>query len=318
MGWTIPDKGEGDNDIQSILFQEYLDGLVDGINGKNCVLNGCAVTGSAGMTPSVAKGAVLSDGTLYAIAAATVTITTANATNPRIDLIVVTSGGALAVRTGTAAANPKPPARTANDVILAAVYVPANDTVIATSQITDMRVLRETDIVVYKTTTAVTRNTTLTIQDLVSITIPSGMLAAAGRILRFRAGGTYLSNSGTPTWTFTISYGGTTFFADATAVTAADTDRKAWSIEFDLVHTASNAQYGNGKIFFQTPGTVTAPTTGIAGDLAVTTSVYTPFKTVAGTVDSDAANRILLLQVTMSVSNASVETVLDYAYAELL
>src|SRR3990172_7004755 len=143
MPWTIPDKGEGDNDIQSILFQEYLECLVAGINGIDWVLSGLAVTGGVDMTPAVAKGAVLSNKTMFAVAAADVTITTADATNPRLDLIVVTSAGALAVRAGTPAAAPKPPARTANDVIIAVVYVPAGDTAIATSQIKDMRVMRE-------------------------------------------------------------------------------------------------------------------------------------------------------------------------------
>lgn len=318
MPWTIPDKGEGQNDVQSILFQEYLDVLMDGITGRDCVVSGCAVSAGTGMAPAVAKGAVIANGVLFAVAASTVTIGTADGSNPRLDLVVVTSAGSLAVRAGTAAANPKPPARTTDDVVLAVVYVPAGDTTITSDQIVDMRVVRDTSVTVYRTTTAVTRNTSASIQTLNTITIPNGMLAAAGRILRYRAGGTYLSNSGTPTYTFTITYGGTTFFADATATTTADTDRKAWNIEFDLVHTAAAAQYGSGNLVFQTPGTVTAPTTGIAGDLAVTTSVVTPFKTIAGTVDSDAANRDLVLSVTMSVSNAAVETVLDYAYAELL
>lgn len=47
MAWTIPDKDEGDNNIQSVLFQEALEVLVEGISGKNCVLRGLAVTGGA-------------------------------------------------------------------------------------------------------------------------------------------------------------------------------------------------------------------------------------------------------------------------------
>ncbi|MBK7086912.1 MAG: hypothetical protein IPH53_20600 [Flavobacteriales bacterium] len=49
--WTIPDKGEGDNDIQSILFQEYLETLVAGVDGLDCVLVGCAVTGAGQHDP---------------------------------------------------------------------------------------------------------------------------------------------------------------------------------------------------------------------------------------------------------------------------
>ena len=135
--WTVPDKGEGDNDIQSILFQEYLDILVEGLNGSNCVLSGGAVTPNALLVLDVAKAAVLSNNIMYAVAAATVNIISADATNPRIDLVVVTSAGALAVRAGTAAAAPKPPARTSNDVVIAAVYVPALDATIGAGQITE-------------------------------------------------------------------------------------------------------------------------------------------------------------------------------------
>ena len=61
-----------------------------------------------------------------------------------------------------------------------------------------------------------------------------------------------------------------------------------------------------------------APTAGTAGDLATVADVNAPFNFTGGAVDSDAANRILLVQCTMSVSNAAVETVLDGYTLELL
>lgn len=144
MVWTIPDAGEGANDVQSIAFQEYLDVLVAGIQGVDCVLNGCAVTaqGSPDMNVAVASGSVLSDGVLRTVSSGNVAVTAADSTNPRLDLIVVDSSGAKVARTGTAAASPKPPARTANDVVLAVVYVSAGDTTIASNQIVDLRVVR--------------------------------------------------------------------------------------------------------------------------------------------------------------------------------
>lgn len=141
--WSIPDKGEGVDDIQARVFQEYMDVLVDGLRGINYVYNGCAVTGSANMLIPVSAGMVISNGKRFIVAAANATIGTADATNPRLDLVVITSAGAIAVRAGTAAASPKPPVRTANDVVLAVVFVPANDTVIASNQITDLRALRD-------------------------------------------------------------------------------------------------------------------------------------------------------------------------------
>ncbi len=316
MAWTIPDKGEGDNDIQSILFQEHLDILVDGISGKNCVLSGCAVTGGADMTPEVAKGAVLSNGVLYAIAASTVTIGTADATNPRIDLVVVNSSGTLAVRAGTAAAAPKPPARTANDVVLAAVYVPANDTAIGTSQITDMRMLRENGpICIYRTTTAETTNTTAAAIEALNktgsgVTIPSGLFLA-GRQLHVKMGGNMLLNSGTPTVRVVIAYGGTTMFSDISAASTADTDRSPWDMDFVINAQANNDQSLTGTIAMGKIAAKTAPTTGL-GDAWDTAAVIAP---VAGSaaVDSDTGNRVLSVQITFSVSNAANELVVEQA-----
>lgn len=328
--FTIPDKAEGDSDLQSILFQEYLEVLVAGINGQDCVLSGLAVTGGADMTPAVAKGAVLSNGTLFAVAGADVTIPTADATNPRLDLIVVNNAGALAVRAGTPAAftsssAPKPPARSANDVVIAVVYVPENDTAIATSQITDMRVMRtQGPILIYKTTAAETTNTTSAAIEALNkansgVTIPSGLFLA-GRILRVRLGGNYLLNSGTTTVRLAVLYGGTTMFSDISGASINDADRRSWFVEFDLVAQANNDQELIGHAQLQDPATAaTAPTTGV-GDVWGVASVGegpSPFNGTAA-VDSDAANRQLSVQFTFSVSNAAVELVVESATVELL
>lgn len=318
MPWTIPDKGEGAADIQSVLFQEYLDVLAAGIAGTQCVVHGCAVTaqGSPDMTVAVAKGSVISNSVLYAVAGANATITTADGTNPRLDLVVVNSSGALAVRAGTAATNPKPPARTAGDVVLAVVLVPASDTTIATDQITDLRIIRQQGPLVLKAaTTAVTFNTTTAIQTYASLTIPNGLLLA-GRAIRFRAGGNYLSNSGTGTWTLTISFGGTTLFADASGATTADADRGAWRVEGEIIGEGTSSQRLNGRVTFQTPGAKTNATTGI-GDLGATTHINTPMRGTSA-VNADAANNDLLIRWTMSVSNAAVETVCDFSTFELI
>lgn len=322
--WTIPDKDEGDNNIQSVLFQEALDVLVEGINGENCVLSGLAITGGADMTPAVAKGAVLSNGTMFAVAAADVTIGTADATNPRIDLIVVNSSGALAVRAGTAAANPKPPARTANDVVIAAVYVPANDTSIGSTQLTDMRLMRTRGpICIFKETTQKTQNNSAAAVSVFTSApvIPNGLFLA-GKVLRVRMGGNVLHNSTTAmTITLIISYGGTTIFQDVSASygTTADADRTAWYLEFDLIAAANATQRMVGK-WFNGPATITAPTTGI-GDISVDEVLGIAGITSATggiSVDSDTANRTLDVTFTMSAASASHEWTKDYATVELL
>lgn len=302
-GLTIPDKGEGVNDLQSILFQEYLEVLVDGVNGLNCVLTGCEVTGGADMTPAVAKGAVLSNGALFAVVAGDVTITAADATHPRIDLIVYSvGGGALAVRAGTPAAAPKPPARTANDVVIAAVYVPAGDTAIATNQITDMRVLRQVGpIKIGGNTANVNSTNTNGATTFFTQTIPNGLLLT-GKKLRLRAWGVYFCNVNM-TLTLNIAYGGVALFTDATAAAnAGNTNQGAWDVEVILSAQGDAVQTMGGAVSIQTPGAKTNASVGI-GDLGVVTHVGVPISGT-GTVNSNNANRDLVLTWAMNTNSA--------------
>jgi hypothetical protein len=273
------------------------------------------------MTPAVAKGAVLTNGVLKPVTGADVTIGTADATNPRIDLIVVDSSGAKQVRAGTAAANPKPPARTANDVVLGAVYVPANDTSIESSKITDLRVMRtQGPITIYKTTAAETTNTTAAaIQALnkanSGVTIPNGLFTG-GKMLRVRMGGNMLLNSTTPTVRVVIAYGGTTMFSDISAASTGDTDRAAWALDFTITAQGNADQALTGLLSSGVIAAKTAPTTGIGDAWSIATNTVP----VAGSaaVDSDAADCLLSVQFTFSVSNALNELVVESASVELV
>ena len=317
MPFTLPDKGEPTSNIQAILFQEYLDALVAGIQGIDCVLSGLVVTTNSNMVPSVAKGAVLSNNAMFAVAAGTATVTAADATNPRIDLIVITNAGAIAVRAGTAAAAPKPPARSANDVVIAAVYVAPSDTVIAAGDLTDLRVFHSPPVLLKKVTSPVTINANATKQTLATITIPNGLFLS-GKVIHCRMGGNLLANSGTPTLIFTIDYGGSTIFADITAASATSAVRHAWYLEFDLIAQANNDQALSGFIMIQQWATaVTAPTTGIAGEIGGTTAatgqIITSIAGAALAIDSDAADRILVVSSTFNVNNSADEIVMEYA-----
>ena len=117
-----------------------------------------AVTASSGMNLSVAAGWAAILGTYqtnmgtymaYNDAAATATITTADATNPRIDLVCITvndaaySGSlnsvAINVVKGTAAGSPSVPSTPTNSIALAQVAVAAGATTISSGNITDVR-----------------------------------------------------------------------------------------------------------------------------------------------------------------------------------
>lgn len=302
MAWTVPDKGEGVNDLQSILFQEYLDALVAGVAGTDCVLSGLEITGGADMTPAVAKGAVLSNGTMFAVAAADVTVTAADATHPRIDLIVVTNAGALAVRAGTPAAAPKPPARSANDVVIGAVYVPAGDTAIATNQVTDMRVLRTVGpIKIAGNTANVNSTNTNGATTFFTQTIPNGLFLT-GKKLRLRAWGVYFCNVNM-VMTLNIAYGGTALFTDSTAAAnAGNTNQGAWDIEV-LLNSQADAVYTMaGSVTIQGPGAKTNAAVGI-GELGAVNAVGASISGT-GTVNSNNANRDLVLTWAMNVNSA--------------
>lgn len=142
-GFDIPDNDVAFNTNQSIWMSTDIDILTAGFNGVG-VISGCGVTaqGSPDMTVAVAAGFVqVASGLVIAVAAGNVTISAANATNPRIDLVSASDTGTKTVTAGTAAASPKAPALPAGDVALAMVYVPANDTTIESDHITDKRYL---------------------------------------------------------------------------------------------------------------------------------------------------------------------------------
>lgn len=143
MSFTIPNEADAAFTPQAEPDKVDIDILVAGLNG-NGVVSGCAVTaqGSPDMTLAVAVGIIRNaDRTTAAVTAGNVTVTTADATNPRIDLIVVSNAGSKSVTAGTPAASPVMPSIPANSVVLAALYVPAGDTAMNTNQITDKRVI---------------------------------------------------------------------------------------------------------------------------------------------------------------------------------
>jgi hypothetical protein len=132
-----------------------------------------AVTQSAtpGMSVQVASGWAAIVGTTqanmgvytaYNDAAATAAIATANATNPRIDLICLTINDAyytgslnnvvINVVTGTPASSPTVPATPANSIALAKVAVGANVTSIVNANITDLRVAVTSNLVATNST----------------------------------------------------------------------------------------------------------------------------------------------------------------------
>lgn len=127
---------------QSVWYDTDLAILVAGVAGTG-VLTGCAATaqGTPDMTLAVAAGTIQpsAGAASVAVTGGNVTITTAHATLPRIDLVTASTAGVKTVTAGTAATSPKPPALPSGHIGLAMVDVPAADTAIQTAQVTDKR-----------------------------------------------------------------------------------------------------------------------------------------------------------------------------------
>jgi len=305
----------GSTNLIALIVQRQLEVLARSVN--DYIVDGCLVSaqGSPNMTLAVAKGAAFTNGTLRAVTAANVNIGAANATKPRFDIVVIDSAGAKQVRAGTASATPQPPDLSANDVPLCFVYVAPGATAIDSAKLSNCRILQGTGpVLIGKRTTALVFSNTAAAQDYISLILPSGLMSA-GKTCRVRCGGSMLLNSGTPTVTMRIAYGGTTMFQDVTASATADVDRLAWSLEFDLIAQAINDQALVGCLSMSPVGAKTAPNTGL-GDIAAT-GPSAPFAG-SSAVDSGTADRTLLLQFTMSVANAANEIALEYATAELV
>jgi hypothetical protein len=134
---NLPASPTFEQQVQSAPDQYDFQALTNG-DALTGVVTGCAVTqhGAGAMSVDIAAGVVAVTGIEVAVTAVSgQTVTAANGSNPRIDLVVVSSAGAVSITAGTAAANPVFPALTASQVLLAALYVGTSVTTILTADI---------------------------------------------------------------------------------------------------------------------------------------------------------------------------------------
>jgi hypothetical protein len=141
--WDIPNLSEAEYAAQARIYSSALQDIVLAQAGKG-VVSGCLVSdGASGMSISVAAGVVQPSFALghVNVSLTALSFTSANATNPRIDLVEVNTSGVPAVKTGVAAASPLEPELSNNSIKLAAVYIPPTITNITPGMISDRRVL---------------------------------------------------------------------------------------------------------------------------------------------------------------------------------
>lgn len=121
----------------------YADPTLVAMLNAGGVFAGGAVTaqGTPNQTVAVSAGSIVTpEGKRYAFnAVASLAASAADATNPRIDIVYVSSAGVVTYLAGTAAASPSQPATPSNGTILAKLTRAANDNAISTAEIEDQR-----------------------------------------------------------------------------------------------------------------------------------------------------------------------------------
>lgn len=137
-------------DTTTTQFSQWSRNIGEGVKGSFNTTDLKVTTPGTGMTTTVAAGQAMVRGHYYYnTSTVTLTHTTANATNPRIDAIVLhldpsLNSTVLTVVAGTPAASPVAPTLTQTDAavyqfLLATVLIPAASSVISSGNITDAR-----------------------------------------------------------------------------------------------------------------------------------------------------------------------------------
>lgn len=179
--------------------------------------------------------------------------------------------------------------------------------------------LAQTVAVVYDRSTAgVDVNTSTTETSLYTKSITGGDMST-NRMLRLSMFGDVLHNNvagDTVTWKF--KFGGTTFFADTSSVSAATgAARQPWRADIRVANLgAANSQMIEGIWNYVVPGTA-APTTGIGDIQTGTTAAGEGAISTLGTIDTTTA-QTLDITIQWSASSANNSFRLRYAVLELV
>lgn len=128
----------GDNEAFSAVYWS----AITNAHNLEAVIEGCAPSkGTGNWAVDVAEGRVAVNGQNYPVEAQSVSVPSANATNPRVDLVTLGRDATLAVTAGTPATDPAAPDIPEGRVVVAVVFVPAGAASITASDINDYRVL---------------------------------------------------------------------------------------------------------------------------------------------------------------------------------
>lgn len=140
--FTIPSEAVAAYGDQSEVDSVDLDIITSGTQQRG-IKSGGAVTqhGPVNLSVDVASGVGVYDGTEFTWNSASgLVISAADSSNPRFDLVVVSTAGTVSISAGTASSDAKFPAIPANSIVLASIFIPATAGSVATGQIVDKRI----------------------------------------------------------------------------------------------------------------------------------------------------------------------------------
>ncbi len=189
MGYTIPDAANAAYAYQAGMDSVDLTIITAGMS-RNGVQSGGTVTWSSGMQLAVAAGVAQIASQHVAFSAATPTVTAADPSNPRFDLVCVNTSAVVSMATGTAASFPTFPSIPSNSIVLASVYVPAAASALSANALIDKRVMLSAINVYNVSDFGATGNGTTDDKTAIQNTINAAQNAGGGEV--FFPAGTYL------------------------------------------------------------------------------------------------------------------------------
>jgi len=131
------------------IFETQLQAISEAAAGNGVANAGdlAVSAGSGDLDLDVAAGDAIRDGATVSLGPATLTTSAGDASEDRWDIVVADAGaGSLAVREGTPAQYPSPPALGSDDVLLAVVFVEASATQITDADILSWRLPASADL----------------------------------------------------------------------------------------------------------------------------------------------------------------------------
>lgn len=227
---------------------------------NNAIVEGCAITAGTGLSVSMAAGTRLAAGRFAVVAAlSNQALTTADATNPRIDTIVLNASGTFTIRAGTPAALPVPVVYTAGDTVLAFVYVPATATTLTTvDNIVDKRVIRDPRGTIYNAGAQTAITTAVTNQNAFpGVTIPANY-PKAGDHIRIRAWFVETTVASPGNLTLRVKLGTTVLATTGAVARTASLTTKLILLECDLFVVDTTHIEAQGAVDYNTSATASA------------------------------------------------------------